>query len=257
MTTIAEALPARETLHGVRQILRFNWPFYVAAVPISIAAPYGIGAIPLPPAVRVVLYSATALVWLWLFGSIVASWFVYDRSELMTGSWIVGALSGAPDTWISVHAGLDEMTPRLERLLGGRGRTFDIFDPSEMTEPSISRARTASSSPAAESVDFRRLPIADASVDAALLLLSAHELRTHESRVALFTEIHRSLSTGGSTIVAEHLRDIPNVVAYGPGALHFHSRGAWLRTFAASGLDVACEGAITPFVRVFVLRRSS
>jgi hypothetical protein len=257
MTTIAEALPARDALHGVRQILRFNWPFYAAAVPIAIVAPYIIGALPGPVAVRVALYSATGLVWLWLFGSILASWIVYDRSELMAGSWILEGLPRVPERWIAVHAGLDEMTPVIERLLETTGRTFDIFDPVEMPEPSIARARTPSSSPAAECVDFRRLPIEDTSVDAAFLLLSAHELRTHASRVALFTEIRRGLTSGGQAIVVEHLRDVPNFVAYGPGALHFHSRRAWLQTFAASGLDVAGERSITPFVRVFVLRRSS
>ena len=257
MTAIPEALQPRDAFHGMRQILRFNWPFYAVAVPIAVGAPYAIGATPLPTAVRAAAYSATALVWLWLIGSIVASWIVYDHSELMTGSWIPGLVGETPGRWVSVHAGLDEMTPVLERLLGTTGRVLDIFDPSQMTEPSIARARTPSRSPAVECVDFRRLPIEDASMDAAFLLLSAHELRTHASRVSLLTEVRRSLAPGGHAIVAEHLRDISNVVAYGPGALHFHSRRTWLRTFAASGLLVARERSITRFVRVFVLRRSS
>jgi SAM-dependent methyltransferase len=257
MTTVAGALQSRESFHGVRQILRFNWPFYAVGAPVAFIATYVIEAFAMPGALQIGLYLALALVWLWLFGSIAASWLVYDRSELMTGSWIPRVLDRAPLQWIAIHGGLDEMTPILERVFGTNGRAFDIFDPAEMTEPSISRARISSPTDAAEQVDFRRLPVPDASLDAAFLLLSAHELRTHESRSALFAEIRRALKPGGHAIVAEHLRDLPNFVAYGPGALHFHSRRTWLRTFDAAGLAVAQERSITPFVHVFVLRRPS
>lgn len=42
---------------------------------------------------------------------------------------------------------------------------------------------------------------------------------------------------------------------FGPGFLHFHSRRVWTRCFAAAGLAVHEEFSITPFVRIFVLRR--
>ena len=256
MTTIAHTLPSREACHGVRQILRFNWPFYAIGIPVALIAPLAIGVISVPSPIHILLYSGTALVWLWLVGSIVASWLVYDRSELMTGSWVLPALGRAPRAWVAVHAGLDEMTPALESVLASRGRTLDIFDPREMTDSSIARARTAPGGHS-ERVDFRRLPIADASVDAVFLMLSAHELRTHPTRAALFSEIRRGLARGGRVVVAEHLRNFANFAAYGPGALHFHSRRSWLRTFGAAGLAVSHERSITPFVHVFILRRAS
>jgi hypothetical protein len=90
-----------------------------------------------------------------------------------------------------------------------------------------------------------------------LLLLAAHELRSHESRVALFSEIHRVLAPTGKAIVAEHLRDLANATVFGPGALHFHSRRPWMRCFEDAQLAVRSEFAITPFVRVFVLERTT
>jgi SAM-dependent methyltransferase len=243
---------------GVLQIVRFNWPFYAgASAAIALTGPM-VAGLPVAPEVRAGLYLATGLAGFWVLASVAASWVVYDRSPLMRWGWIPRALSAPPSRWINLHAGLDESTPALRGLFpGASGRVLDLFDAGEMREPSIARARRlARNAIAAEPADFRQLPAASASTDAALLLLAAHELRTHESRCALFAELHRILAPGGRVIVAEHLRDWPNFLAFGPGVLHFHSRRAWIACFEASRFDVAAEFGITPFVRIFVLKRT-
>jgi SAM-dependent methyltransferase len=242
---------------GVRQIVRFNWPFYAAAGAALALAPAAIARLALPSAVRVVLYAGTALAALWVVTSLIASWFIYDRSPLMRWDWLPRALGFQPGAWINIHSGLDESTPALRALFGAaRGRVFDMFDPGEMTEPSIVRARhEAHNVVAPEHIDYHRLPIPTGTVEAALLLLSAHELRTDAARLALFTELRRVLGPGGRVVVAEHLRDAANFLAFGPGFLHFHSRRTWARCFARTRFDIHAEFPITPFVRVFVLRR--
>ena len=247
----------RSRCHGVLQILRFNWPFYAMAS-VGVAAAAEIARLPLSLSARLVLCGALAPAAWWLLASLLASWIVYDRSPLMDGDWIAGAVRTPPRRWIHVHAGFDEMTAVLRAQFdGARGRTFDIFDPTEMTEPSIARARrSARPDGACEHVDTRSLPVATASVDAAFLLMSAHELRTTRARDAFFAEIRRALGPTGCAIVAEHLRDAANFLAFGPGFLHFHSRRTWRRTFARTGLAIRDEFAITPFVRIFVLERS-
>lgn len=238
-----------------KQIVRFNWPFYAAALAVVAIAPAVIPRLPLAPWMRIPLYAGTGLVAMWLVASLAASWIVYDRSRLMDWDWILQALGFHPASWINIHAGHDESTPALRALFSdAHGRVFDIYDPAEMTEPSIVQARKHAVHEA-EHADYRRLPLPTGTIDAAMLLLSAHELRSDEARAALFTELRRVLGPGGRIVVAEHLRDWANFLAYGPGFLHFHSRRTWVRCFARHRFDVHREFSITPFVRIFVLRR--
>jgi SAM-dependent methyltransferase len=241
-----------------KQIVRFNWPFYAAALAVVAIAPVIITRLPLTPWMRIPLYAGTGLVAMWLVASLAASWIVYDRSRLMDWDWILQALGFHPASWINIHAGHDESTPALRALFSdAQGRVFDIYDPVAMTEPSIVRARLRSQGEfgRGEHADYRRLPLPTGTIDAAMLLLSAHELRSDEARAALFTELRRVLGPGGRVVVAEHLRDWANFLAYGPGVLHFHSRRTWVRCFARHRFDVHREFSITPFVRIFVLRR--
>jgi SAM-dependent methyltransferase len=250
--TTAAAIPCQ----GALQIVRFNWPFYLfGAVALLLGAAAAI-LLPLPPALAAALLAGTGLAGFWLIGSIVVSHWIYDRSPLRSWQWIVPALGAPPARWINLHAGLDESTPALRRLLPqSHGRVFDFYDEREMSEPSIRRARRVGNEIAAEPVDYRRLPVTDESCDAAMLLLSAHELRGHESRLALFREVRRVLSPGGKVVLAEHLRDMPNFIAFGPGFLHFHSRRAWLAVARETGFELESQFRITPFITVFILRR--
>ena len=244
--------------NGVRQILRFNWPFYAAAACVTVTLPalerHGVMA-----GFRPLVYAGVACALAWTVSSLAASWIVYDVSSLTRWTWVPGAIGFAPRTWVNVHASLDQSTPTLRSMFGAsNGRVFDIFDPIEMTEPSIVRARRlARNAVAAERVDFRHLPAAAGSVDAMFLFLAAHELRTDRARETFFSELHRVLAADGRVVVAEHLRDLANLAAYGPGFLHFHSRRTWRRCFERSGFVTDREFSITPFVQVFVLRRLS
>ncbi len=87
-------------------------------------------------------------------------------------------------------------------------------------------------------------------------MFAAHELRRHEARVQLFRELARVLRPGGEVALVEHLRDWANFLAFGPGFLHFFSKRSWRRAADAAGLQVRTDWSMTPFVHVFMLRRT-
>jgi len=72
----------------------------------------------------------------------------------------------------------------------------------------------------------------------------------------LFLEIARVLIPGGELVVMEHSRDWWNLLAFGPGFLHFFSQRAWRRTAYKAGFGVQAELSMTPFVHVYVLRNT-
>jgi SAM-dependent methyltransferase len=244
---------------GVSRIVRVNWPRYVLAGAIVIITA-GSMDLALPRGVNILLWCGASLAVFWVIASIIASHWVYDRSDLFEWNWIRDVIDGPVTRWINIHAGLDSVGHKTLRRLLPRaiGTTIDIFDPIEMTEPSIARARDEEEiDPRMVHARFDDLPIANGEADVALLLLAAHELRRPAARDAFFRELRRVIRPGGSILLVEHLRNLPNFIAFGPGAFHFFSRRAWMSNASAGGFELVREMRFTPLVRAFILRRSS
>ncbi len=241
----------RSRFAGTKQILQFNWPFYAALVPILAGASWVLRARSWPKWIELSGRAGIALGAWWSVAALGASWWVYDRSELVSWRWVEKWLPQKPARWANFHAGLDESTPALLELLGGQGQVFDFFDVPTMTEPSIKRARSLCP-PEIEPTpaDFRALPLESDSLDAAFVFLAAHEIRAFGERDKFFAELHRVLKSGGTLIVAEHTRDVGNFAAFGPGAFHFFAAREWERLGARFQTKAKFE--ITPFVRVWV-----
>lgn len=250
------AAPAnRRCMHGMRQIVEFNWPRFVGAALAAVACLVVLSACQLGPFRPFVVVGLTLAVW-WTLASLAVSWWVYDATSLTNWHWLAEFVP-SPARWANVHAGFDETTEPLRRVLeGATGTTIDIYDETTMPEASIARARRRYPSDESQSGSYRRLPLSSASQDALFLLFAAHELRLHAQRVRLLQEASRVLGPGGRIVIVEHLRDIPNFIAFGPGALHFHSRRAWARAFRDASLSVQHEHAVNPFVHFFVLEHS-
>jgi hypothetical protein len=177
----------------------------------------------------------------------------------MNWDWVLQALGFSPLSWINIHAGHDESSDALQRIFKDGARTRLRHLRARRDDRAVDchargrPRRTPPPPPSTWTIGICRAR--PAPIDAAMLLLSAHELRSDAAAGALFTELRRVLGPGGRVVVAEHLRDWANFLAYGPGFLHFHSRRTWVRCFARHRFDVHAEFSITPFVRVFVLRR--
>jgi hypothetical protein len=254
----AGAGAARSPYEGVLQILRFNWPWYGVAVGLGAAAVTFTRVARPSAAVAAAILSAAGLATFWSLASLWVSHLVYDRSKIADGTWIDQALpsSPSPSSIASFHAGLDETSARLSaRFPSARLAIFDFYDPASMTEASIRRARRTSRAVSASvPIDVRRIPLDDRTQSAAFVVFAAHELRDSDERILFFREVRRVLEPEGNLVVVEHVRDGWNLLAFGPGALHFLPRGAWLRAFRGARLELLSAHRVTPFVTVFRLR---
>ena len=248
-------MSARRPRQGMLAIAQFNWPLYVAALVVlltSLAALFASSTF-LPKIISVLALTGAAY---FVFGSLGVSHLIYDRSDLYRWSWLDRALQGAKiQRAIFCHSGFDETSSELEARLGQtEWQILDHYDESRMTEPSIRRARRLfPPRPGTLPAPYNRWPTATESADVVFGLLAIHELRSDSERAAWFAEARRCLCSTGRVILVEHLRDLANFAAFGPGFLHFHSRRSWARAWEAAGFRVADEFRVTPWVRVFVL----
>jgi SAM-dependent methyltransferase len=225
MNNTVARLGTGNSYRGVKQIIQFNWPWYAGAAFMLLGVAVAVPRLSLPWVLKLASELATVGVLFWFLSSLLVSYWVYDRSSVKGCAWLVHFSGLNPTNAANVHAGFDETTSHLQRLLPGtRFAVWDIFDASTMTERSILRARDLKSSPPGTvRVNGGHLPAADGSLDAVFAIFAAHEERSAIGREVLFGEFARVLRPGGSVFIVEHLRDWKNFLAYGPGFFHFFS----------------------------------
>jgi ubiquinone/menaquinone biosynthesis C-methylase UbiE len=102
-------------------------------------------------------------------------------------------------------------------------------------------------------VNTYKLPFDDAAFEGIILFFAAHEIRNENERIQFFTEISRVAKPDGKILVMEHLRNLPNFMAYNIGFLHFFSNKNWMNCFAQAGLNVVAKANKTSFVTIYTL----
>lgn len=246
----------RKPFQGIWNILRFNWHFYVLSIGLTIvlfALPHFTNAI--HPNVTKIPAIAILLI---TFFSLLVSAYVYDLSSLYTLPWLAEILVKQTNVIVNVNAGFDETSFLLnQKYPEARLIVLDFYDPEKHTEVSIKRARKAYPPyPNTISIQTDEIEIENTSVDFVCAVLSAHEIRDQKERQHFFEELKRILKPEGQIFVTEHLRDLPNFLAYTVGFFHFHSKSTWLKTFKSAGFIVSNEVKTTPFISTFILKHA-
>jgi SAM-dependent methyltransferase len=230
----------RQPFQGVWNIIRFNWHFYVLAFGVMIIlCAFG-------------WWMLACLILAVMLISLGTSYYVYDLSNVYQLPWVS---SPASARILNIHAGFDETSGILAvKFPSAVMHVYDFYDPVKHTEVSIKRARRVYPPwPGTLPIKTDHIPVQDQVADRVILTLAAHEIRNTDERIRFFKEVHRTLKDGGLIYVTEHLRDIPNFLAYNIGFLHFHSRRTWLQTFDGAGLRILQESPSTPFITTFIL----
>jgi hypothetical protein len=245
----------RKTWLGVWNIVRFNWPLYVAALGTAGLATVTSLTVNSPIAYWLSLAALCGSAY-FISVSLLVSHLVYDRSDLYHWLWIKRIFSKCQKPHaILCHSGFDEISEPLEQTCTEATWTLlDHFDPAHMTEKSILRARMAlPPRPVTLPAAYDHWPVKEHTADLVLGILAIHEFRTEAERAAWFHQARKSLKADGRIIIAEHVRDLANFIAFGPGFVHFHSTSSWRRSWEAAGLSLTDTFRITPWVRVFIL----
>ncbi len=245
----------RKPFQGVWNIVRFNWHFYVLSfgtlLLLLLCSNF------MPSTFRPYVLVVGLLLFLPTFISLIVSYYVYDWSGLYNLTWIGDSIDTESKTMVNINAGFDETSILLQdKFPNAELLVFDFYDPQKNTEISIKRARKAYPLfPNTKCVSTNRLPMLDDSADKIFVLFAAHEIRNEQERIAFFKELKRILKPRGEVLITEHLRDVPNFLAYNIGFLHFYSKQTWLHVFELAALSLKKEQKITPFISTFTLKK--
>jgi SAM-dependent methyltransferase len=243
----------REPFQGIFNIVRFNWHFYViAAIAISLLflACYFVS-----PFLQSIIFTLCVLAILSVLLSLAASYYIYDVTDLYQLNWIESESKAT--SIVNINAGFDETSHLLQAKFNNAKLTvLDFYDPIKHTEISIKRARKAYPAyPNTKSIKTTELELADNSADIIFLIFAAHEIRDEAERIVFFKALNRLLKPDGKIYITEHLRDLPNFIAYNIGFFHFHAKSTWLNNFSAAKLKIVQEKKLNPFVSKFILSK--
>lgn len=247
---------ARSPFQGVKNIVRFNWHFYVIAALAMITCGVLAGITDYSYG-RYALAVLLIIVWT-VAASLLVSAYIYDMSPLYKFNWLTEFDTEKAHCIVNAHAGFDETSALLQKKYQRASLTvLDFYDPVKHTEVSIKRARkTYPPYPGTLPANAANLNIADRSTDIIFTIFSAHEIRNSQERAEFFRELGRILKDDGCIVVTEHLRDLANFLAYNIGFFHFHSAATWDATFKAAGLHAGKKKKITPFVTTYILTKN-
>lgn len=242
----------RRKFQGVLNILSFNRHFYVVGLLVLILI-ITIGF--LFNWSTIILWSVIIAFLYGLLMPLIVSAYVYDFSGYYYFNWLEKhKIKDADKTQlVNINAGFDETSFILKNKFPKSNlKVFDFYNPKKHTEPAIIRARKVSLRyPETQQISTNKIPLENNSVDAIFLLSAAHEIRKPKEKMQFLRECKRICKTNGKIIMVEHLRDVPNFLAFSIGFTHFFSKKTWRNAFKEAGFISVSETKFTPFMSVF------
>ncbi|MDB5008931.1 MAG: Methyltransferase type 11 [Mucilaginibacter sp.] len=242
----------RKPFDGVKNIVCFNWHFYLFSIGLILLLfllDHFLKEFNIAINCLIILITTSTA------SSIIVSFYIYDLSGLYKFYWLNDLYVASNSKIVCINAGFDETSILLNQKFAGTSMIVcDFYDPLKHTEISIKRARKVYiPSNTSLKISTSVLPFQDSYADNIFLIFSAHEIRKDSERNKFFSELKRVLKSEGKIILTEHLRDVPNFLAFNIGFFHFFTKLTWYKTFKMAGLTVVNERKFTPFVTNFTL----
>ena len=260
-TGLFPSLLSSRQYSGTISTLLYNWPIFAGALFFGMVA----------LTVSLILTSP----WNWLFlvsgigvlalavSILLTTFIVYDwgRQHEYDRLAELGGVAAA-NVVIDITCGkLRGSRGLLTHHLQGYYCLIDIYDPEKMTDPALQRARQLEPPLLSQRRIYRRegrannLPLPHQWADVIFCDFSLHEIEDAADRQALFAEFARVLKPGGRLLLAEHGRDWPNLLAFGPGVLSFFPVATWTRHIEQVGLTIRHHERWRGLVHLWVAER--
>ncbi|RZJ48355.1 MAG: methyltransferase [Flavobacterium sp.] len=243
----------RKPFQGVLNIIRFNWHFYVLAFAL-ITSLFTITVL-FPNHFNWIGYLLIIGIILGTTLSLVASYYIYDLSNLYSLNWLGDLTIKQRSELLNINAGFDETSYLLKQKFAGCNLTvMDFYKSAKHTEISIERARKAYPPyPNTMLIETTNIGLSAKSIDCVFVILAAHEIRDRQEQIIFFKQMKQALRADGKIIVVEHNRDIYNFLVYNIGCFHFFSPRRWKEVFKNAGLALMQVKKITPFINIYYL----
>ena len=198
------------------------------------------------------------LILLNIIASIVASYLLYDKSDL----YEVNKLNEIVDfnnieNAVLIHASFDPLSLQLENNYPKLNLTVcDIYGNRHEHESGIIISKKVfPPNPNEIKINPTQLPFVDNSQDIILAITAIHEVLDHHKRVHFFEEAKRVLKKDGIIILSEQFRDTTNFLFFNIGAFHFLSKKQWIKAITEADLKIVANKKITPFANMLLIKK--
>ncbi len=245
----------RKPFQGIKNILLFNWHFYIIAILSVLGVIYLKNTI-IPENLHTYINLLIISISTTTISTIIFTIYIYDLSDLYQLNWLKE--ENTQQQILNIHAGFDETSTLLaQKYHNATIEILDFYDPKIHTEISIKRARKHYGvHKNTIKIKTAHIPYSDTTIDKIFLIFSAHEIRSQQEREMFFREIHRVLKADGTVYLVEHVRDTYNFIAYFIGFFHFLSLKTWYKTLKNSNLTIINKHKTTPFVNIFIIKKN-
>lgn len=205
-----------------------------------------------------ILRVLSGLIILNIFASLLASYILYDNSDLYELNNLKGIIDwNKTENVILVHASFDPLSKSLEEKYPNLNLTVcDIFGNRHEMEKGIETSKKIfPRNPKEIKIKPHQLPFEDRSQNVILAITALHEILDHDQRVLFFKEAKRVLKDDGLIVISEQFRDFTNFVFFNIGAFHFLSKKQWQNAILEAGLEIAENKKITPFANMLIVKK--
>ena len=239
-----------------QQIFYFNKRTYLASLFFTLSLLLLQNYIQPPRPISILVYLGITGTIYFTFSSLFFSYLIYDCSDLYKFNWLKKLIPTKQTIFLNVYSGYTEAGHLLQSALTENTILhLDFYNEQISTTNSIKVAKKLSRSIDNKKIQYNNWQF-DSKTDTILFMQSLHELLEMRQQIECLQEAKLLLVNNESKIIiVEHLCDLKNFLIYSIGAFHFFGKKRWQNVINEAGLIIEKEINMTPFIKVFVLKK--